>query len=115
MDCFNKIIINDKTLDYLRFKWENFMDDYQDSVTLRDSEFNRVLEMYNQDRIEKVSALDMLFISEDIFTYSPKEIRKDDVSGFKLTPGNGLQVAYKDGTMEIIYNMLVIEDLKILM
>ncbi len=114
-DCFNKIIINDKTLEYLRFKWENFLDDYTNSVSRRDDEFNRILEMYPQNRIENLSALDMLFISEDFFTYSPKEIKKDCVAGFKFTPGSGLQISYQDGTIEIVYNMLVIEDLKMLM
>ena len=114
-DCFNKIIINDKTLEYLRFKWENFLDDYTNSVSRRDDEFNRILEMYPQNRIENLSALDMLFISEDFFTYSPREIKKDCVAGFKFTPGSGLQISYQDGTIEIVYNMLVIEDLKMLM
>lgn len=114
-DCFNKIIINDKTLEYLRFKWENFLDDYANSVTSRDDEFNRILESYPQNKIENLSALDMLFISEDFFTYSPREINKDCVAGFKFTPGSGLQISYQDGTIEIVYNMLVIEDLKMLM
>jgi len=115
-DCFNKIIINDKTLEYLRFKWENFLDDYANSVTSRDDEFNRILESYPQNRIEKLSALDMLFISEDFFTYHQVDIRKEDVAEFKMTKWNGLQINYKDGaTIEVYHNMLVIEDLKMLM
>lgn len=115
-DCFNKIIINDKTLEYLRFKWENFLDDYTNSVSRRDDEFNRILEMYPQNGIEKLSALDMLFISEDFFTYHQVDIKREDVAEFKITKWNGLQINYKDGvTIEVYHNMLVIEDLKMLM
>lgn len=114
-DCFNKIIINDKSLEYLKFKWETFLDDYGNSVSHRDDEFNRILEVCPENRIEALSALDMLFISEDMFTYEERVIDRDKVVGFFLTPGNGLKIYYKDGSFEFVYNKLVIEDLKMIM
>lgn len=115
-DCFNKVIINNKSLEYLKFKWENFIDDYEGSVAARDVEFNKVLDNYQNKPIENLSALDMLFISEDFFTYCPKDIKKEDINEFKITQGNGLQINYKDGaTIEVVYNALLIEDLKLLM
>jgi hypothetical protein len=103
-------------MEYLRFKWENFLDDYKNSVSRRDDEFNRILEMYPQNGIEKLSALDMLFISEDFFRYHQVDIKREDVAEFKITKWNGLQINYKDGvTIEVYHNMLVIEDLKMLM
>lgn len=114
-DCFNKIIINDGTLECLKFKWENFLDNYSSTVSHRDEEFNRILEACPKNRIEKLSALDMLFIPNDFFTYNPREIEKEKVATYKITPENSLMITYKDGTIEMIYNMLVIEDLKLLM
>lgn len=114
-DCFNKIIINDKSLEYLKFKWETFLDDYENSVTHRDDEFNRILEVCPENRIEALSALDMLFISEDMFTYEERVIPREKVNGLLLTPGNGLKICYKDGSFEFVYNKLVIEDLKMIM
>ena len=114
-DCFNKIIINDGTLECLKFKWENFLDNYSSAVSHRDEEFDRILEACPKNRIEKLSALDMLFIPNDFFTYNQKEIMKEKVATYKLTPENSLMITYKDGTIEMIYNMLVIEDLKMLM
>lgn len=113
-DCFNKIIINDKSLEYLKFKWETFLDDYENSVTHRDDEFNRILEVCPENRIEALSALDMLFISEDMFTYEERVIPREKVNGLLLTPGNGLKICYKDGSFEFVYNKLVIEDLKMI-
>ena len=113
-DCFNKVIINNKSLDYLKFKWENFLDDYEGSVTARDIEFNRILNNCKCNPIENLSALDMLFISEDFFTYVPMDVEKERLSGMKMTAGNGLQLTYADGSMELVYNSLVIEDLKLL-
>ena len=114
-DCFNKIIINDKSLEYLKFKWETFLDDYGNSVSHRDDEFNRILEVCPENRIEALSALDMLFISEDMFTYEERVIPREKVNGFLLTPGDGLKICYKDGSFEFVYNKLVIEDLKMIM
>ncbi len=111
-DCYNKIIINDRTLDYLIFKWDIFLTDgYEKSVKAREEMF----ENYPSERINNLSVLDMLFISDDMFTYVPREIEKEKVEGFMLTPGNGLKIYYKDGSFEFIYNKLVIEDLKTIM
>jgi hypothetical protein len=112
-NCWNKVIVNDGTLQFLIFKWETFMDNYVQSCAIRDKEFNRILENGSESEIEPMSALDMLMLSKCMFTYSPIEL--ENITDVKLTNNKGAQVTYNDGTMEIIYNQLNIEDMKILL
>jgi hypothetical protein len=112
-NCWNKVIVNDGTLQFLIFKWETFMDNYIQSCSIRDKEFNRILENGSENEIEPMSALDMLMLSKCMFTYSPIEL--ENITDVKLTNNKGAQVTYNDGTMEIIYNQLNIEDMKILL
>jgi hypothetical protein len=116
-NCWNKIIINNGTLHYLLFRWENFMDDYSRSCALRDKEFNRILENGLTNEVGKmaedtISALDMLLLPACFFTYNPKEILEGDIKEMKMLDSGDAQIIYSDDTREIIDNPLVIEDLK---
>ena len=110
--CWNRIIVNDGTLSSLIFKWETFIDDYEGSCAARDKEFDRILENGITDNIESLSVLDMLMLSKHIFTYSPRDFNKDEIDGMKMNKDNTLFLKYKNGSIEMIDNVLTIEDLK---
>ena len=117
--CWNKIIINDSTLQQLLFKWEIFMDNYNDSCAARDKEFDRILEVGLEDiNINKntdVSPLDILLLPKDLFTYVPQEYNKEDIQNVEMKENKDVFITYKDGSVEIIQNTLNIEDLKIIL
>ena len=77
--CYNKVIINDSTLHAMLFKWEIFFNDYENSCTIRDKEFNRILENGTQDDIKSISKMNGLLLDKSLFTYTPKEFNKDDI------------------------------------
>ena len=114
-DCGNKIIINNSTLDELLFNWNLFFDDYEDSCTARDKEFNRILENGAKDKIEPFSVLSILMLSSYLFTYEPKDIDKNSVKEIYMNNDKSIFVKYKDDTLELIDNPLLIEDIKMLL
>jgi hypothetical protein len=113
-DCWNKIIINDSTLSNLLFKWETFIDNYIQSCTIRDKEFNRILEDGSKDEITPLSIHDMMFLSKAFFDYVPKIIEKENVKNISINEDNSVFITYNDDSMELVDNPLNIEDLKIL-
>ena len=114
-DCWNRIIINDTTLHYLQFKWETFIDNYERSCAIRSKEFNRILENGSEDEITKMSTLDMLMLSKEFFTYSPKEYDKNNIKQITMSESGGVKITYNDDTYEFVYNPLSIEDIKLLL
>lgn len=114
-NCWNKVIINDASLRLFKFKWNIFMGDYKQSCAIRDKEFNRILENGSEAEIKPMSTLDFLLLYPCMFTYLPKDIKKENVKKMKLTDCNTLLVTYNDDSIEVIYNQLVIEDLKTLL
>ena len=110
--CWNKIIINNGTLQELLFKWEIFMDNYTRSRTIRDKEFNRILENGFKDRIESLSVLSVLLLPKCLFTYVPREFDGNDIDSISMNEDKSIFIKYKDGTVEPIDNELTIEDLK---
>ena len=112
-DCFNKIIINNSTLDALLFKWEVFMDNYPRSCAIRDKELERILENGIKNRpFETMSLTNCLMITRDLFEYEPIDIDENDIVNMTMTTSNMLKVDLKDNTSIIVENPLVIEDLK---
>lgn len=112
-DCFNKIIINNSTLDALLFKWEVFMDNYQRSCSIRDKELERILENGFKNRgIEPISITNCLMISKEMFEYEPIDINEDDIDNMSMTTSNMLKINLKNKTSIIVENPLVIEDMK---
>lgn len=109
--CFNKIIINDKSLQYLLLKWETFMQNYGASRSIRDREFERILEIPSEN-IKEMSMLDWLFISNSLFTYTPREFDKEKIEKAVMNDDKTVTITYKNGMLEFIDNQLVIEDLK---
>lgn len=111
-DCFNKVIINDSTLHEMLFKWEIFMDNYTRSCSIRDDEFNRILENGSANEIASLSVLSMLMLSKALFTYVPKIIDEDKIETITMNEDKSVFIKYKDGTIEMVDNPLNIEDLK---
>ena len=111
-ECYNKIIINDSTLNAFLFKWGIFVNNYEDSCAVRDREFNRLLESGNADEIRDISEMNSLLLHKALFTYVPKEFTKDKVVGATMNEDKSVFVKYSDGTIEVIENELEIEDLK---
>ena len=113
-DCYNKIIINDSTLSNLKFKWENFIDNYEQSCIARDKEFDRILETCSSNEITPLSTQDMLLLPKALFEYCPKEIKKENVEKIVINEDKSVFIIYKDKSRELITNQLNIEDLKMI-
>lgn len=110
-DCYNKVIINNSSLDYLIFKWETFMEDYSLSCKMREKLFESIVSGFGSIRDDDMSAVDMLFISKSLFDYYE---RKPSSEIIRYEVKNGLlTVQYIDNTFEVYSNPLQIEDIKI--
>ena len=117
-NCWNNIIVNNGTLHYLLFRWKTFMANYNQSCTVRNKEFNRILEHGLTNEVNNmsesdVSSLDMLMLPTCFFDYVPRDIIDGQVREIKMINDTDAQITYTDGTMEIVDNPLVIEDIKI--
>lgn len=113
-DCWNKVIINNSTLQEMLFKWEIFVGDYARSCAIREEEFNKILENGYKNEIDKLSVLSVLMISKSLFEYVPKNIDKDKVENIKMNEDKSVFIKYKDNSIEMIENPLQIEDIKTL-
>lgn len=91
------------------------MDNYTRSCAIRDEEFNRILENGSADDIESLSVLSMLMLSKAMFSYVPKIIDEDKIETITMNEDKSVFIKYKDETIEMVDNQLVIEDLKILL
>lgn len=111
-DCWNKIIINDSTLSNLLFKWETFIDNYVQSCTIRDKEFNRILENGSKDEITPLSIYDMMLLSKDFFTYVPRTFEKENIKNISMNEDHSVFITYNDDSMELIDNKILIEEIK---
>ena len=112
-DCWNKVIINNSSLQELQFKWETFMEDYEHSCEIREREFNKILENgFKQNEIESLSVLSILMLPKALFEYVPRDIEKDNVKSITMNEDKSIFVKYKDDSLEMIDNPLLIEDIK---
>ncbi len=109
--CWDKIIVNDSTLEYLLFKWSSFVENYDKSIALRKERLNESLEHCIKDEITALSTLDMLMISEAMYTYVPPTTF-DRVRSASMNEDGSVVVKYDDGSLGFIDNQLAIEDLK---
>ena len=87
------------------------MQNYDASRSIRDREFDRLLEIYPKD-VNETSMLDWLFISNEFFTYTPREFVKDNINKATMNDDKTVTITYNDGSLEFIENKLTIEDLK---
>ena len=111
--CWDKIIVNDSTLEYLIFRWETFIENYEKSLALRKEHLKMSLENCVKDEIIALSTVDVLLISECMYTYVPKDFEEKKIKSAKMNEDNSVTITYTDGTLEFIENQLQIEDLKL--
>lgn len=118
---FENLIINDNSLNYLKYRWNIFIeDDYMESLKSRkkilynlygDKETINIL----KEKTENFTLLDMLFISKDEFTYNAKYRNNENV--IKVEQCDGYVNVYTSGddwvSCDVVTNPFIIEDLKI--
>jgi hypothetical protein len=126
---FDNVIVNNHSLNYLKYHWELFMNEgHDESLEERRKIY---LQMLGNDKIvgnigdlivnlrpmdgetKAFTLKDKFFIHEDEFTYTPKFINNTEIDkvGFDEEQKYAM-VLYKDKTIEIVKNCFLIEDLK---
>lgn len=123
-DFGDKIIFNDRSEEYLKMIWDNFIDDYSKSMEKRNSVIDDINKCgwsnWNDNYFYKsydvpFSMLESLLISCYYIKYRPIDIDADKVKAFNfVTDKDFLKVEYNDETYIIIKNPLNIEDFKFL-
>jgi hypothetical protein len=113
---FDNVIINDKTIEFLRFNWDIFMsNNYQTSCDTRDKIIAEIIG--DNDKINQltnnsgITILDTYFISKFEFTYNAKYLQNTHIQNISLI-GKDCIVELDDGTTDIVTNPLMMEDLK---
>ena len=117
---FSNIIVNDRSLDYLTFRWEQFMKNgIGESLMSRASLINKINTnlKYKEDFMSTsndMNMFDMFFINKCEYTYNPKFSMGDLTDVEKIENFNNciFRVYYKNGNIDVISNPLMIEDLK---
>ena len=114
-DFGNKIIINDGSLELLAFKWELFFSKYEESMVTRDKCIGEksIANLYGE-MSEPLCVLDLLEISPYMFSYVEREFDKDNIYEITQDKDNSVDIAYKDGSHELVKNPINIEDIKML-
>lgn len=124
---FDNIIVNNKTLAYLKYHWELFMFGGHDaSLEKRQKIYLQILgndkivgnigdlivNMHHMDGKTKTFTLkDALFINEDEFNYKPKFINNPNIKHIE-EQNDSVLVTYNDESYEQVKNVFQIEDLK---
>ena len=114
----DNIIVNDKSLEYLKFHWRTFMENgYEDSLEKRTKVAHKLYDYLFKNGKDDLAwddyftVADSLMIHKDEFLYDPTW--KDNFITVKHDEGkNEIYVEYEDGTFETIKNALQIEDYK---
>lgn len=115
---FENLIINNKSLEYLKYKWTLFLDDdYVESLNSRKRILHKLygdkenINILSQTK-ENLTILDLLFISKHEFLYNARYRNNENVVKVEQKE-DFVNVYLKNGDIEIISNPLIIEDLKI--
>lgn len=113
---FNNIIINNKSVDYLKFKWNQFLkNDYIETLIQRKNILHEIYKdkknnIFTKSK-EELITLDLLFITKYEFSYNERYKNNENVEKVEQKE-NFVNVYLKNGDVEIISNPLIIEDLK---
>ena len=115
-DFGDKVIINNKSLEYLTMTWDNFMMEYEKSNKLRkkiivDKSLNDFDK--NNDCDVPFSLLDSLFISNNFFNYRQINLDKNKIKSYKMV--NKKLIINYNNEEQMIDNPLNIEDFKKIM
>ena len=115
---FSNIIVNNKSLEYLKYNWDMFFEHgYEECLNKR---LSIIYKLYGD--AEKIhnftkstsdfTVLNALFISKYEFTYNARYRNNEHVTKVEQVE-DFVNVYLDDGTIEIVSNPLIIEDLKI--
>lgn len=117
-DCWNKVIINDRTLEDLKFRWSTFIADYAHSSELREKLYRKALESPKKGYSEEVSPLESLFLPDEMFearlTDNDPCFNEDDIVSITQAPHGTVVIRRSNNVSEVIANPLTIEDIKML-
>jgi hypothetical protein len=114
---FDHIFVNDKSLSYLKFHWESFVNRYEEMITKRQNAYQYIIDSGKpvEELHEKecdINLLDALLISPKEFNYSSQYTNRNDIK--KIEWKNGFVMVYlQNGFIETLNHPLMIEDLKI--
>jgi hypothetical protein len=118
---FDKIIVNNSTLSYLRWNWTQFIEgDYSHSITCREKlllelrENKKYLDNLSNgnDLCGFFSMTNSLLISIFQLTYESKYETDENIDSITVNNDNTVNVKTKDGKIDVVNNPLVIENLK---
>lgn len=112
-DFDNNVIINSKTLYNLKFKWETFLENYEENKRKRKTLLDLRLKTQEQEDVGDLSVYDMLLIDDDLINYSPFDHEIGDLCEIYETADKQVCVECKGSMPLLIHNALLIEDLKI--
>lgn len=115
---FSNVIVNNNTLDFLKFNWDIFMSNgYENSLIKRQEIISQIIGNKNKineiinNHNEKFNILNALFISEYEFTYEAKYLNNNDIKEIEKCDGY-VKVILNNDSIDIIKHPLIIEDLK---
>lgn len=117
---FHHIIENDETIDVLINKWDIFLENYQTMSHYRDVIYNQFDKILEDNKPVPYFDSDILLDAKNLFypisklTYNQTKILKENIDNIEINTNNEKQliVTLKNGTKQIINNLLVLEDLK---
>lgn len=110
---FDKILVNNSTLDSFRNSWDNFMKtDYESNVRKR----MEILDQFNLKHILTITPylkeeMDKYLIHEDQFTYNPYFLQNEHIKNITVN-GNELIVELDNSTILNVENIFMKEDIK---
>ena len=111
-DFGDKVIINNKSLDYLEMTWENFFNNYEKSNNLREKYIVDIsLNGLHTNVDEAFTLLDSLFISPFYFSYEKPHIDNQTIKKIEMKEDGKIYLECND-SYYIIANPFTIEDLK---
>lgn len=123
-DFEDRVIVNNKSLEYLNMVWDNFLNNYDKSMQAREKLIVDIsLEgwdkwdycYFKQNYDEPFTMLDSLFVSYYYFTYQKKKgYEVGQIKNVEVNDKKQLIIEYKDGSSMIIGNPFNIEDVKFL-
>ena len=113
-DFDHQVIINNKSLEALRFKWETFLNDYDNNKAKRKELLEPLIESKSDCVIEDFSIYDMLLIDKDLYTYSPfdKGVLENMKIVYETIDGQACIEYSTNKHFITVSNSLNIEDLK---
>lgn len=113
-DFDHQVIINNKSLEALKFKWETFLNDYDNNKAKRKELLEPLIESKSDCVIEDFSIYDMLLIDKDLYTYSPfdKGVLENMKIVYETIDGQACIEYSTNKHFITVSNALNIEDLK---